>query len=275
MLSEFWHYISTPCPRPVRKMGYLSESIAISARKKRQKEAWKPHLQKCHQVIRAAASECRPHNLLVILGGGLAYDLPIRFLAGTFKEIVLVDILFTKHTKNSVRKYNNISLLQADATGVVEKSYRKPKILAQPKTHPLLEELLGRASLVISANIWSQLPMMPIKRVERYHRYHELHAWSEKIMAHHLQQLRSVNGDVCLISDMTSIEKDREGNSIDEYPLIPETLLPAWEKHWEWHIAPAPEVDKHRDIYHTVGAITKKESLPCLLPSMESEIAIP
>lgn len=269
MLRELWDYCTTPCPKSARKMGYLKESIAISARKNRQEKEWKSHLNNCKQEIRSSLIKCRSHNIAVILGGGLTYDLPIRFLSKTFKEVILVDLLFTKQALNETRRYNNISLIQADITGFVASVYNNPSVLPKTPDNEYINNIIKKASFVVSANIWSQLPPLLLRRLENYHSEDDLLKWSEDILMHHLEQLNLASGEVLLISDFEQGIFNLLENKTEINSLLPQINMPIWQKIWQWNIASAPEVDKDHDIYHTVGIAYKKEIAECLSKSME------
>lgn len=264
MLRTFWRYATTPCPPSIRKMGYLAESVAIELRKKRYQKAWRLHIQNCHQAIREAVIHCPVHNNVMVIGGGTTYDVPLRLLAKSFTNVTLLDLTFTKQVYQAARLHDNITLLQADITGVVNAVYHRPDILPSPTTHTELKELFNKASLVISSNVWSQLPTLPARYASAYHESSQLHQWVSQIYTHHLEQLSEAPGHVCLISNYKT-----PTTTLPEHIPIPE-----WRRSWQWHITPYPELDKHPDIYHIVGMCTKKEITACLSPCMESETAI-
>ncbi len=80
MLAEWFRHLTTPCPRPLRDMGYLKELIAMDARHRRCREAWVSHLEACKNVILDAALDVTrgvPRRKAVVLGSGLLLDIPI------------------------------------------------------------------------------------------------------------------------------------------------------------------------------------------------------
>jgi hypothetical protein len=89
----------TPCPRSVRALGYLRESLAIQSCFERCCYAWAPHLRRSRDVILNALARCRRRRKAVVFGSGMLYDVPIDELAAAFHEVVLVDIVHPLGTR--------------------------------------------------------------------------------------------------------------------------------------------------------------------------------
>jgi hypothetical protein len=260
MLQELWQYFTTSSPWHIRRMGYVSELIAIAARHQRCKTYWTPHLELCKEQIRKAVYACPTHQQVVVLGGGLAFDLPLSFLARSFKNVILVDLVFSSHVRTEASRLG-IELLQTDITGIVKSTFTHSKTLPQPHTPLHLEQLLEQTSLTISANILSQLPLTPLYQLARHHDDNTLSQWATDVLQHHCRMLKQSAGKICLISDMYSTTYSADDNTSDSHSLLWHLPRPVWEMEWEWHLAPIPEIDRTHHIVHTVGVITKKEGL--------------
>src|SRR5713226_4531726 len=93
MFRETLEGLLTPCPRHLRKMGYLRELIGMKARFKRCRSAWAPHLDRTCAVIRNARDRCPQRRRAVILGSSYLRAVLVPELAPYFREVVLVDII--------------------------------------------------------------------------------------------------------------------------------------------------------------------------------------
>ena len=66
MIAEALEWLATPCPLYVRRLGLLSESIAISARHRRCREAWVPHLEQSRYLILGRPPTLRSVQILLL-----------------------------------------------------------------------------------------------------------------------------------------------------------------------------------------------------------------
>jgi len=119
MLIELWKYFTTSCSAEARRMGYLSELIAIESRFQRRRLSWLPHLARCCEFIRGEI-EPLPGNrrrTALVCGAGLCNDIPVAEVASRFETVVLVDLLFLRSTLTEIASYRNVKPVRSDVTG--------------------------------------------------------------------------------------------------------------------------------------------------------------
>lgn len=268
MLKEFITHLLTPAPRYVKKMGYLHELIAISERHKRCHKSWQPHLDRCKEFIRKAITHCHRRKKAVILGAGLLLDIPLKELAGGFEEVVLVDIVHLSKTRREAGKYRNVSLLNADITGIAEAIYSKRQ-LATIDIKGALPGCDTETDLVVSANILSQLALCPVGFLTEKCHVTERTAqnWGKNLIEAHLIRLSKLECTVCLITDNKLSFVDKSGNryAVQDtlYGIIPQKLLHNihHEETWQWEIAPLGEISEDcRMTLEVMGLITQKRT---------------
>ena len=277
MLAEWFRHLTTACPAPLKRMGYLKELIAVDARHRRCREAWAPHLRHCHDLIGKATENIR-HRKVTVLGSGLLLDIPIEELAAAFEEVALVDILHLPMVEKRVRAWPNVRLVTLDLTGVAEATWRhvsqgRTGALPAPEvdTGPFAE-----SDLVVSANLLTQLPLLPMGLVQGMGRGYEdgdVKAFAKRIVGHHLDFLMALPGRTCLLTETERVivggPRDDEGDS--EVGDVVETIDPlfgnvlpaaAVRKHWTWDIAPRPEINRHIDLrFRMTGIADLKAAL--------------
>lgn len=112
-------------------------------------------------------------------------------------------------------------------------------------------------SLTLSANILSQLPLMPMDYLVRRSKGQlnedepPLSRFCHDVVAHHLAWLKSLPGQICLISDERRIFYGDEAAMAEEDALYG-NALPEGGEQWLWDIAPPGEQEKHIGIRHLV-----------------------
>lgn len=249
MLAEIAEYLFTPCPPLTRGLGYLKESIAISARARRCRAAWRAHLENCRAVVLEAARACPGRGTALILGSGALLDIPVEELAAMFGQVVLADLIHPLGARRRIRELGNVRMDTTDVTGALEEvaSGRMPEPVP-PAPYPDLAP-----DLVVSANILSQLPLLPVARLEARGAFRPaaLDAFARRLREEHLSWLARFPGVTCLITDTAWSDGDQAGN------LLPGIGLPAPDRAWTWTIAPRPEIHPDRDVTHAVSAFLR------------------
>ncbi|MBL7999847.1 MAG: hypothetical protein JNL32_14570, partial [Candidatus Kapabacteria bacterium] len=173
MLIEFAKHLLTPAPTILKEMGYVRELIAIEAREKRCHEAWKPHCESSMQEIKEFTSHVTETSCIAILGAALLNDVPLAYLASRFKRVELVDIVHLPSTRTKAAQFDNVVCVECDVTGYVETLYKyckdgdKRSVLPKPSVPQLYVGVSGKPSCIVSANILSQLPIMPSLYAEK------------------------------------------------------------------------------------------------------------
>ncbi|KAF0234187.1 MAG: hypothetical protein FD177_1099 [Desulfovibrionaceae bacterium] len=249
MLAELVEYLLTSCPLPARKLGYLTEAVAIRARHRRCRAAWQSHLENSRAAIMEAAQASSGRKCALVLGSGALLDVPVEQLARMFERVVLADVVHPLAARWRVRRLYNVRCMTLDVTGTLAALAHGPGI---PDSTPLaLCDLLKREApdLIVSANILSQLPLLPLRRLKAsgLHAPLELEAFASRLLAEHVSLLEACPGTACLIADIRW-----HGTSGIENPLRG-ALLPPPVRTWTWNVAPRPEISRDHDVYHEVG----------------------
>lgn len=248
MLAEALLHWLTPAPKWAKTMGYVREQVALDSRHRRRRADWQPHLEHCRAVIRQAAESCPQKNRCVVLGSGHLLDIPLDALAADFARVELVDIAHPRAVRRRVKGFANVTLIDADISGVAEVVYGLSQ-LPPPEPKPDAA-LIKDADLVISSNLLSQLPLAPLAWLERRHPGfggEARQAFARAVIDHHLALLQHHDGQVCLISEVMRLihDLDRPLEKID--PLFGAALMYEGEEWW-WEIAPRPELSRDFDV---------------------------
>ncbi|GAB5389171.1 MAG: hypothetical protein Alpg2KO_21390 [Alphaproteobacteria bacterium] len=262
MITEAWSWITTDCLPIARKMGYLSEAIAIRERFRRNHEAWEEHLRASQQCILDAVGLTGMRREVLVLGSGLLLDVPLQTLSDRFDKVRLVDIVHLKEAETTASEYDNVELVSHDVTDLAEKFLSLVKarkfdealaLTAQPT-----DWIGGDVDLVISINLLSQLPLPFISLLEN--KAPELLSsddvieFCDRIQRQHLEWLRAFQAPVCVISDIEWRREDMDTGQVSVRRALPETIqLPAPHAQWTWNIAPPPEVEPTIDVQHAVA----------------------
>lgn len=257
MLLEWLRYRTTPCPRHLRDMGYLRESIGLEARARRCADAWAPHAAACRDVIAAAANGCTGSGRAVVLGSGPLIDVPIDVLADTFDEVVLVDILHPWPARRRAGGFSNVRFLTTDVTGIVEAVHARVTasgsgpLPVPPQTLPVPD-----GDLVVSVNLLSQLPLLPRLYLSEHAAApeDEIETFAAAVVRAHLAALAAASGRACLISETEVLYVDGDRLLTYEDPLHG-VDIGSGERTWTWEFAPRPEHQPDLDVRHRVVAI--------------------
>lgn len=259
MLSELFTYLTTPCPRYVRHMDYLSEAIAMRGRHRRNRKAWQPHLENTKRVVLDAAGKCANRRKVVLLGAGLLLDVPLAKLSSLFHEVALLDIVFLPEVRRRARDCGNVRLVQHDVTNMAhalhENIRRGLRELPGPVSDiPEIDESTG---LVVSLNILSQLWVVPrayaLKKLPGIDR-EQIDEWCGRIVEAHYELLRSMKCGVCLVADHEFVKRDREGKIVSRGSTLFGLELPKPDESWTWNIAPISEGRQYLSKELMVGA---------------------
>jgi hypothetical protein len=159
MLLDLITHLTTSCSPFVRRLGYLDEAISMRRRSRRNRTAWRPHIDNTRRFILAVAEKVQNTSKVVVLGSGLLLDVPLAELSKMFREVVLMDIVCLPEVRRQIREYGKVSFIEHDVTNIAEHLYanRQQGIPELPKVVPASSEFNKDAGLVISLNILSQL----------------------------------------------------------------------------------------------------------------------
>ncbi len=259
MLSELFTYLTAPCPQYVRHMDYLSETIAMRRRYRRNHASWLPHLERSRRFVLDAAGRCANRSKVVILGSGLLLDVPLAELSAMFREVVLLDIVLLPEIRGTIKKYGNVKFIRNDVTNMAEKLYNNIQqgVRELPGTAPGISHVIDNAGLVVSLNILSQLWVVPrayaLRKLQCIDE-EQLDDWCRQIVESHYAFLRSLACPVCLVADHEFVKRDREGRIVSRGSTVAGLTLPEPQASWTWNIVPMGEDGQYASKELNVGA---------------------
>lgn len=253
MLAELALRLVTPAGRMTRRLGLLTESVALWARGRRQRKAWAAHHQRCRAVVAEVVAELPRHRMAVVLGSGLVRDVPLALLCARFQRVLLVDAVHLPQVRLHVALRRNVTLLTRDLSGVMDWLAGMRNERADPVAELVANESID---LVISANLLSQLAWPVADWLEA----NPARAAAlpvdlpARCIAWHLEDLRRFKARVCLISDVEMVERDRAGIVVERLDLMRGVALPPADESWDWSVAPFGEMARDREAVHRVCA---------------------
>ena len=259
MLVECFRYVTTSCPRHVRSLGYLRQLIGLESRYRRCRQAWSEHLDSCKSLILEAAAQTRGGRVLV-LGSGLLLDIPLARLAAQSDEVVLADLVHLSPARRFASRFANVSLTEIDVTGVARAVYELGRSHSRgdlPRCRP--SHFLDQDfDLVVSANLLSQLPLVPLEYLEGLGPPYDdeaLEAFAGCLVLNHLQWLRQFRAKVCLITDTERLIYDGD-ELVDREDALWGAAKGLSGREWTWRIAPRGEADRRYELRHRVLGTT-------------------
>lgn len=244
MLPEAIAWLLTPASGPARRFGVLAESIAIAARHRRCRQAWHPHLQRTRQALLDSARAAPRHRLGLVVGSGHLLDVPLEALAATFEQLWLLDLVHPWASRFAASRHRNVRLITRDITGYLDQPGAAVPVVGQEIDPPDLD-------WVASVNLLSQLPA-PARRAWQA-RGNEAPDPGRAVQQAHLDWLRALPCQTCLIADLEQVTFDANGQVLDRTQF--EDLLQDWRclDQWYWDLAPPGELDQGRHSHHRVG----------------------
>jgi len=253
MLPELLLTAITPASRELRRMGLVSGSVALWSRSLRRSRQWRPHYARCQEVVRQVVADLPRHRTVVVLGSGLVRDVPLAELAASFERVLLVDAVHLPTVRARLAFQSRVSFVTRDLSGMARwlsgQAGGREAPVADLAADPSLD-------LVISANLLSQIPI----GVDTYLDAHEERARAlpsdllRRSVEGHLADLAAFRCRVCLLTDTTMTERDRDGTVTDTLDLMRGVVLPAPDDAWDWTVAPFGEVDRRLEYVHRVHA---------------------
>ena len=234
-----------------RRMGFLSECVGIWARQRRHGAAWADHQARSKAAILAALPP-PPRRRALVFGAALVLDVPLAELADAFDEVVLIDLMFLPATRRAAKRLGNVTLCVHDVseslTGI---EAGRPRVAAPARFHddPAVD-------LVVSANLLSQLPIVPNAYLAREFAWDEAAcaALGRELVAAHLAYLGGFRCSVVLISDVERLIEDRGGREIARFSALFDMPLEWPGEEWLWPVAPFGEIDRNHRVTHRVRA---------------------
>lgn len=258
MILELIEYVTTPCSWVARRLGYLNGQIGIKVRHRQCRRAWKSHLERTQQTIRAAILDCPQRRKAVILGSGLLLDVPLVDLASVFREVILVDVVHPLSAHAIARWRRNVSLVRADVTETAKELASVANDASKPLPTALPKLFCDDAEVdyVVSVNLLSQLPYVPSYYLEKKSRPEsEIEAYSRSLIDSHLDYLQRLPGIVTLITDVEKLKIDPRGQIEDRYDILYGATLPRPDEEWIWEHVPLGHLSREFSYHRRVCAI--------------------
>lgn len=249
MLRELWEYLATPAPAVARRMGYLTETVALGARHRRQRRAWAPHVAACHAFIECAAAAADVRGRALVLGSGWLAEVPLPALASRFAHVVLADIIHPRPVRRLAARFPNVRLETLDVTGTAA------PLAAGTVPDPAAAVLpAGPFAFAVSCNLLSQLSILPLATLERAGwGEEERRRFAQSLIRAHLDRLRAAAPVAALYSDTAALWLDHGGRVVQRNSTLWDTPLPPADDEWPWDIAPAPEEHRTLSLRHCVN----------------------
>lgn len=247
MILEALNYLaSLPLTASVHR-GFVRVSVNLWSRARRCASAWAEHERHCHEAVRAAVSGVRQRRTVVVLGSGLVRDVPVEELSRQFDTVVLVDLVHLASVRLWIRAkgLKNVRLIERDISGFADiAAGKEPEPLAFLRQVPYLD-------LVISANVLSQIGIGAGRKAEAAGLSQEI---VPRLISAHLDGLRGLPADVCLLTDIAFKVVDRTGKVHQDADLLHGIAPPAEAARWSWPVIPTGEASRDYQVVHTVIA---------------------
>jgi hypothetical protein len=233
-------------------MGYLHQAIGINARYHRHQKAWQTHIDNSRQFILNAADNCERKRKVVLMGAAALHDLPVRALAEQFEEVILVDLFHLWSTRWLAFTTRNIKLEVCDLTASLANTRTGSHDISEPRAYLDDDDI----DLVVSANVASQLPLIPIDWLMQVSRIEadQSDKFGKKIIKAHFDYLEQFSASVCLICDVERVTSDQTGSELSRTSALFDLPTPEHQASWTWEIAPLGEIDKNQATSHIVIA---------------------
>ena len=235
----------------VRRMGFLTECVGIWARQRRHGAVWADHQARSQAAILAALPS-PPRRRALVFGAALVLDVPLAELAAAFEEVVLVDLMFLPATRRAAKRLGNVTLCVHDVSeSLAGIEAGRPRVAVPTRFHddPTVD-------LVVSANLLSQLPIVPNAYLARKFAWEEAAcaALGGALVDAHLAYLAGFRCAVVLISDVERFVEDRDGREIARFSALFDRSLDWPGEEWLWPVAPLGEIDRDHRVIHRVRA---------------------
>lgn len=261
MIREALIFLLTPTTSIAKKYGFLYQSIALQHRFQRCKTVWLPHLKNCQELFQETLKDLPQKKSVVVMGSAHLHEIPLHLLTGNFENITLVDIVHPLKHHWLAKRNPRLRLITQDLSLSLDKldSISSPEDL-QTLIQKLREKELFnfQADLIISANILSQLALLPMealeKKIKRSLTIEEKDGFCTAFAEMHLENLKKCQGRKLIYADREVIYRDPQGKEIyrGKYPVSFAGFKKLRE--WMWMLAPLKEASKDYSIEMKIEA---------------------
>ena len=253
MLAELALRLATPAGAMTRKLGLVSESVALWSRGLRQRKAWAPHHARCRAVVADVVAELPRCDTVAVLGSGFMRDVSLDLLCERFARVLLIDAVHLAPVRLRMVVRKKVTLVTRDLGGVMDWLAEEAEGRQDPVGDLVADE---RIDLVVSANLLSQLAWP----IEDWLEANPERATAlppdlaARCIAWHLADLARFRCRTILLSDVEMVERDRAGTILDRFDLMRGAALPPPDENWDWTVAPFGEAARDCETVHWVGA---------------------
>jgi hypothetical protein len=254
MLREWLTSLRTRCPPALVALGYRYAAVACLYRADRCAAAWAPHQRNSRQAILDAMRDASPAcDTILILGSGPCLDLPMPELLARFSRLLLVDVAHPPPALRLASRYPAIELVALDLTGMAA---LLSATTAEPPIAPVPTAFLDdpRIGLVVSANLVSQLPLVPLRQMAKRWPQGDQAALGHAIVAAHITYLARFTCPALLIGDLERRVLDADGKLVEQDDPLFGVCLPLGRE-WDWLLAPVGELSGGWSIVNRVRAL--------------------
>lgn len=234
-----------------RRLGLVTESVALWARGRRQHRAWAEHHEHCRALVAGVVADLPRRRTVAVLGSGLLRDIPLSLLRERFERVLLIDAVHLPQVRLAAAFQPNVRLVTRDLSGVLGWLEGKRDGRVDPVADLVADVTLD---LVISANLMSQLGW-PVADWLDDNPARAAALPSDlptRCIAWHRDDLARFPRRVVLLTDVEMVERDRSGTAVEHFDLMRGTVLPPQDESWDWCVAPFGEAVADRETVHSV-----------------------
>lgn len=250
MIIEALTWLVTPCDAAAKRLGYLGAAIGLQARARRCRKAWAPHAEASRRAVAESLARVSGRGTALILGAGLGLEYSLPDLAQQFHQVILVDVVHLPSLRRAARRHRNVNLLRLDLSGAITGLAALPSTASASDIDKLAISPPGLQALrpdwVLSANLLSQLPLLPAAWLESHCPNIDsatVEAFGRRLMEQHLRWLDGFDAPVCLIADGVQTLHDADGSVVERTDLAaPLGIDDQSYARWEWILAPPGEL---------------------------------
>jgi len=232
-----------PSSNLLRKMQFISDQDGIFKRYINEEGGWDSHLNNSKAFIRDCLKS-QDANSVSIMGSGWLLDVPVRFLAENYKEVIFYDLRHPVEIRHKYRDKSNFRFVEIDLTGgVIEQVYlflnSKKNIDLQELENLLIIPSVAlpfQSDFLVSLNLLNQLDILIIDYIRKKVNLPDDLASNmrAKIQQKHIELLNS--GKSCMVTDFEEINHDSKNNIAQTKSLIHTTIDKSLiQKKWIWH----------------------------------------
>lgn len=261
MIYESLIFLLTPTSAIAKKYGFLYQSIALQQRYKRCRSFWLNHLKSCQDLFLDAIKDLPQKKKVIILGSAHLHEIPLHLLEQNFEEIVLVDVIHPLRHHWIEKKNSRLKLITLDLSKALDKLDQIKNLEDLKNLASELEDedlFFFDADLIVSANIMSQLALLPMEHLEKKTKntleLTEKDDLCRRFAEMHLKSLLKCKGKKLIYADREVIYLDKEEKETYRGGYAVDFSHFQKLQEWEWYIAPLNEASKEYALKMTVEA---------------------